>query len=225
MSVLNEKVSLRQARETGDLEVAAGRANTQMGWYQLATTFVSGHEVLDVGCGLGDGLKTLAVSARSVIGQELDPRLKRSDILIQPLETIADESYDTVTSVEVIEHVHDPANFVQHLFRIARRQVFLTTPNWTASRCQWPYHIREFTPRELVQIMAPFGSIVLFKGTPSGHRLYKVKFFEPYFILNDLMSWKSSDWLMKYVHKLLPPAWKIGSNIAILAQKRLLNKQ
>ncbi|MGE0420512.1 MAG: class I SAM-dependent methyltransferase, partial [Acetobacteraceae bacterium] len=139
-----------QVRQVGDVSVVAGRGPGQMGWYQFAADhLVAGKSVLDVGCGLGAGLALLAKPARSVKGQDLDPRLARPEVMIGPIEEIQDKSYDVLTCIDVIEHIEQDEAFVQQMGRVARETVFVSTPNWTASRCQWPYHVREYTPRQL----------------------------------------------------------------------------
>ena len=108
--------------------------------------------MLDVGAGLGDGLRILRQQASVVEGQDLDPRLADRGIHIVSIDEIPDRSCDVVTSIDVIEHIEDDGWFVRSLARIARQGIFVTTPNWTASRCQWPYHLREYTPRQLERL-------------------------------------------------------------------------
>src|ERR1043166_8674909 len=137
-----------KVRDCGDSAPLAGRGPGQLPWYQFATRFTQSRSVLDAGCGSGMGLDILAKSARTAKGQDLDSRLSRPDVTIGPLEDFPPDSFDVITSIDVIEHVDDPAGFVSSLMRIAKVGVFLTTPNWTAGRCEWPYHLREYTPSE-----------------------------------------------------------------------------
>src|SRR5262245_47521947 len=145
----NQSTPARKARQVGDTSVEAGRAAGQIGWYEFATRFVVGKTVLDVGCGLGDGVTILSRTARNAIGLDLDSRLERSNILITTTDQVPDKSFDVVLAIDVIEHVIDDLDFVMQLGRIARQNVFVTTPNWTLSRCQWPFHVREYTPQQL----------------------------------------------------------------------------
>jgi len=44
------KTLAKIAREAGDENVGAGRAASQLGWYEFARRFVDGRSVRDVGC-------------------------------------------------------------------------------------------------------------------------------------------------------------------------------
>src|ERR1700690_3510624 len=151
----------REYRKVGDTSVEAGRGPGQLAWYEFAAQFCKGKTVLDVGCGLGRGIEVLRKTADSVRGQDLDERLASKEIMIMPLNEIPSKSFDVVTSIDVIEHVEEDAWFVAELFRIARESVFITTPNWSITRCTWPYHLREYTPKQLEELLAPHGIVSL----------------------------------------------------------------
>jgi 2-polyprenyl-3-methyl-5-hydroxy-6-metoxy-1,4-benzoquinol methylase len=138
---------------------------------------VGGASVLDVGCEPGYGLDILARSARDVWGQDIDPRLAGPRIHIRTLESFSTNSFDVVVSVDVIEHVQDDLGFVTQLARIARQRVMMTTPNWTAGRCTWQFHVREYTPGHLRRLGERFGRCELWKGTPDGSEVYAIHLF------------------------------------------------
>ena len=206
---------VKEVKQCGDVDVRTGRLPDQIGWYQfVAHTFAPGKTLLDAGCGLGDGLAILEEKASMVRGQDLDPRLARPNVLIQPLEEFQAKSFDVVTSFDVVEHVEDPVGFLGQLARIAREGFFLSTPNWTASRCQWPYHIREYTPSEFFALLAPFGKVHLFKGTSFGDKVYPVKHLKSYFLLNRLRNWRLTAFGARCWGYLLPPHRKIHNHNA-----------
>lgn len=202
------------ARVVGDLSVEAGRGPGQLPWYEFASRIFAGKSILDVGCGLGKGLEILRKTSSRVIGQDLDPRLAGENIIIGALENIESKSFDIVTSIDVIEHVADDHGFVSQLCRIAREGVFVTTPNWTITRCQWPYHLREYTPRELYQMFKTYGQVKLLKGNSSGSVVYDVDSPELYFWVNDLRSMPVASLLVRAGSKLLPLKYRIHGHLA-----------
>jgi SAM-dependent methyltransferase len=129
--------------------------------------------VLDVGLGLGYGLNILAAKAEQLAGIDLDaaavergkrifaghPRVR--EILAYDGSRIpfADKSFDVVTCVEVLEHVPDYEAFLRELARVARRVVFLTTPNRQPEftrpdgKPKNYYHLREWSQAELDAIL------------------------------------------------------------------------
>lgn len=210
----------KRARVVGDLSVEAGRGAGQLPWYEFAAAIVKDSKVLDAGCGLGVGLEILRRTAKEAIGQDLDPRLERPGIVIGSLSDVPSKSYDAVTCIDVIEHVEDDRGFVAELCRIARRLVFATTPNWTITRCQWPYHIREYTPRELEQLFEPFGTIALFKGNSSGSVVHPIRHSRLYHVANGLRSSQVTAFAARCVNRALPSSWRIHGHTAVLVHVR-----
>ena len=207
-------------RECGDDDVVAGRGPGQRGWYEWISQRVSGQSVLDAGCGLGYGLEILATSAREVHGQDVDPRLKRPNVQIKPLAAFEPRSMDVVVSVDVIEHIQDDCAFLADLVRISRNRVILTTPNWTAGRAAWPYHVREYTPAQLRTLCLKFGPVEMWKGTPDGTSVNRIK--HPW--ANDLANsarvspyWGQG---MRALNVALPVRAKIHSHLAAIIDTR-----
>jgi methyltransferase family protein len=149
-------------------------------------------------------------------GQDLDPRLKRDDIIIAPIGAIPDKSYDVVVSIDVIEHVESDREFLRHLTRIAREAVFLTTPLSFLWREVWPYHIREYRAREFLELTQPFGRLTYYKGTPSGSEIYPVNAMRYFRALDRMMN----SWIMQFplraTQKLLPKRMRYNSHQAAL---------
>jgi ubiquinone/menaquinone biosynthesis C-methylase UbiE len=137
---------------------------------------------LDVGCGDGVMLHKIRLGGGNAIGldsdeiglriaNELYRRLnKQSPILLQascyeiPLR---DESVDFVTAIELIEHLDNPRIFLEEVLRVlVPSGVFcLTTPNRLS--VQGPrdvYHVLEYTPEELQNVLTPFFSQVKILG-------------------------------------------------------------
>jgi 2-polyprenyl-3-methyl-5-hydroxy-6-metoxy-1,4-benzoquinol methylase len=205
----------RIARTVGDVSVDAGRGPGQLLWYEFASSLIQGKSVLDAGCGLGKGLEILKSTNPVVKGQDLDPRLAGEDVIVGSLDTIASKSFDFVTSMDVLEHVEDDSAFVANLCRIAREGVFVTTPNWTITRCVWPYHLREYTPRELHALFEQYGKVQLFKGDSAGANVYPVRFPNLYFLANDMRSFPLTSFFTRAVNKVLPDNQRILGHNAL----------
>lgn len=156
----------------GPMEVPVQRE----AYYLALNDYVEdGDAVLDVGCGLGYGLDLLAIKASAVTGIDVDPkaiawcrerdegrnpRLAGLHVYDGDRLPFEDDSFDVVTSVDVIEHVPDYHAFLRELVRVARRAVVVSTPNRRAEhtnpdgtpRNHW--HLREWTRDELAAILA-----------------------------------------------------------------------
>ena len=106
---------------------------------------LGGKRALDVGCGAGLLAEPLARLGASVTGLDAAPENiavavahaqgqgLAIDYRATPVEQVSDSGYDLVTSMEVIEHVADPAAFVRALAaRLAPDGLMiLSTPNRT----------------------------------------------------------------------------------------------
>jgi SAM-dependent methyltransferase len=135
---------------------------------------------LDVGFGLGYGLNILAIKASSVSGVEVDtkvleycrntvmgrnPRLACLDIYDGYSLSFPDNHFDLVTCVDVLEHVENYHRFLDELIRVARKGVFISTPNrrpeYTNSdgtpKNYW--HLREWSFEELDEILKQHGNV------------------------------------------------------------------
>ena len=171
MDALYYSPPLRQNSPCGfDHDLSAGRAPSQMGWYNLIgkNHRLTGMDVLDVGCGMGDGVIAMREGGcKSATGQDSDSRLNNIDpqFITKDVSEIADKSYDCITCFDVIEHVIDDKLFFDNLCRITRNHLFITTPNYTRSKAQNHCHCREYT---IPQFCAYFKPDELWSGAPDG---------------------------------------------------------
>lgn len=216
MSASEMKLTERTYRIAGDDSVEAGRHPGQMGWYHLAATFAAGKTVLDVGCGMGMGLRALRAAAKSAMGQDMDERLASTDVVVEPISRFPDKSYDLVVCVDVIEHVEEDRDFLADLCRIARDSVFVSTPLSYAGRKIWPYHVREYRAREFLDLIRPHGKSDIFIGSPTGEESYPLKSTGWWLTLNDLINHPLTNRPARVVQKFLPRRWRNHAHQAAL---------
>jgi 2-polyprenyl-3-methyl-5-hydroxy-6-metoxy-1,4-benzoquinol methylase len=135
-----------------------GREDLQSGWHSFFGNGFRHQSILDVGAGLGHSKGRLATNGNHVTTLDNGPDLPvdlHSDVV-----DLADASFDVVTAFDVIEHVDDDFGFVAQLLRVARTAVVLTTPNIWVSHCDNPYHIREYSPALLLDLLFTFPDII-----------------------------------------------------------------
>ena len=99
----------------------------------------SAGRLLDVGCGLGDFLVEMSRLGWDAEGIELDPKMRdlcqQRGLIVQggTLESqrYPDDSFDAITAKHVIEHVHDPVQFLEECARILKPDgtLVILTPN------------------------------------------------------------------------------------------------
>ncbi|MDE1894806.1 MAG: class I SAM-dependent methyltransferase [Xanthomonadaceae bacterium] len=121
-----------------------------------------GQRLLDVGCGNGDYLRHAADAGWRAVGIDADQqavdvaRQRGMDARLGGIELFAGQAgcFDAITLSHVLEHVHEPAEFLQAVHRLLRPGgvVFLDTPNIQSRGARrWGVHWRGLeTPRHLV---------------------------------------------------------------------------
>ncbi|MFC1496871.1 methyltransferase domain-containing protein [Verrucomicrobiota bacterium] len=133
--------------------------------------------ILDLGFGLGYGLQIMAAKVNNLVGIDVDPlAVKRGCRIFEEHPHIRkvmlydgkrlpfeDKTFDVVTCVEVIEHTENYKGMLLEMARVARRSIFITTPNRQPQntlpngqpRNYW--HLREWTMSELDAILVGLG--------------------------------------------------------------------
>lgn len=127
----------------------------QAHWYKHLSTLVEGKTVLDAGAGVGYGLDILRGTAAEVEGFDLVS--VTAAVKVGKIESYPTGSWDWVTALDVIEHVEADEEFLLHMLRVAREGVFFSTPNWNVSKAVNQFHVREYTPVELRDLIARMG--------------------------------------------------------------------
>ena len=132
--------------------------------YEFAIPFISGKEVLDVGCGLAYGTAEMAKSAKMITGIDYDAEtvesnkkryasignLSFSQGNVPPLP-FPDQSFDVVTAFQFIEHIEHRKEFMKDALRVLKPggSFLVTTPNAVKSLARNPFHVHEYTFDEM----------------------------------------------------------------------------
>lgn len=144
--------------------------------YVLAPDYVKGN-LLEVGCGEGRGIDWLlpaitsytAIDKIAPVIEQLQKKYPQAKFLsgnIPPLSVFADNSFDSLVSFQVIEHIKDDRLFLKEINRVLKPGgiALITTPNRPYSLSRNPWHIREYTARELTDLAKTIFSHVTMKG-------------------------------------------------------------
>ena len=151
-----------------------GEVPVQVAAYKLVTERYLGinDSVLDVGFGLGYGMKIMATKADRLTGIEIDrkaiAKVKRnlnhpkiSELSYYDGYTIPGEPnrFDGITCIDVLEHVPDYIRLLRNMCESSRRLVFISTPNRRPEYTKAngspknPWHLREWSYKELDAIL------------------------------------------------------------------------
>jgi SAM-dependent methyltransferase len=133
--------------------------------YRLSASLLGAGRVLDLGCGTGHSWEELSpretvgvdVEARALEGQSRETH--RADMRSLPF---ARDTFDSVVSVQSIEHVPDPERVLAEVVRVLRpagRAIFVTPNRLTFGRHDEiidPYHYVEYDAAQLRDLCARF---------------------------------------------------------------------
>lgn len=150
--------------------------------YHVAAPLVSG-ELLELGCGEGRGVELLLPGCTSYLGldkieavmerlRQRFPSAQFESSVFPPIQ-LPDNSFDTVVSFQVIEHIRNDALFLSEIHRILKPggRALLSTPNIRMTLSRNPWHIREYTADELSALAGKFFSKVEMKGIAGNERV------------------------------------------------------
>lgn len=149
--------------------------------YVFAGRYVSGKECLEVGCGVGYGAKALEQSGAKVVtaGDVYEKGVRSAAshyaggqlrFLVMDAQHLPfrDQSFDVLVSIETIEHLEKPGQFIAECRRLLRPNgtLVLSTPNRRIYEqkdprkespiCPFhmsPSHIKEFAEEELRRLL------------------------------------------------------------------------
>ena len=144
----------------------------QVAIYRHPAHRLRGQGGVDVGCGLGIGTNVLAHWGCQVVGLDVSvealqvaravyPELTFLpwDITRGPVVVDQDGTADACVAIELIEHIEDAVAAIRHLLA-SGRTLYVSTPNRAApvlgqESPRNAYHVREYTPREMLELLGP----------------------------------------------------------------------
>ncbi len=150
--------------------------------YVEAVPLISG-DLLELGCGEGRGIAHISPKAKTFLGidkiQSVVDNLEKEYPELQfeastfPPVKIPDESFDTIVSFQVIEHIKDDNLFLKEIYRLLKKggKALISTPNRLMSLSRNPWHIREYTADELEQIAKKYFDKVDMQGIAGNDRV------------------------------------------------------
>lgn len=167
--------------------------------YKLGLDYISSQmDVLDIACGWGYGSRMLAEKASTVTAADLDEETilasANKDLPDNMNFQIADvtdmifknESFDTVTSFETVEHV-DPLPYFREMHRVLRNGglLILSTPQNSLGHIPVnSQHLREFSIKEITTLASKYFTVqkiigikqgrVIFPDDPKGQNTFMV---------------------------------------------------
>jgi len=158
---------------TGDATGAA-TLELHLARYRFASRFINGGRVLDCACGVGYGTALLASAERKpehVLGVDIDPsavdyatRNYRGDgtsFKVGDGAVLADAAgFDTIVSLETVEHVPDPTALLANFGRLLKPGgTLIASVPVTPSVDVNPYHLHDFTERSFRRLGASLGLV------------------------------------------------------------------
>lgn len=132
--------------------------------YYYCREYIQG-DLLELGCGEGRGIGVIRELVKTYLGiDKIDTVIGRlasgfqncsfKQMIFPPLTGIDDNSFDSILSFQVIEHIKMDEEFLREIFRVLKPggTAMLTTPNRKMSLTRNPWHIREYSPDELADL-------------------------------------------------------------------------
>jgi SAM-dependent methyltransferase len=149
--------------------------------YRWIAARCGGLRVVDMACGEGYGSAVLAERAAEVTGVDANPeahehaRLRYARASLRFERGLVEEwdegaPWDAIVFLQTIEHVADPAAMLNRFSRLLAPGgvAYVSTPNRLtlapagADRSDNPWHVREYSPDEYLDLVAPaFGTVEL----------------------------------------------------------------
>ncbi|MDE0471598.1 MAG: class I SAM-dependent methyltransferase [Ekhidna sp.] len=152
--------------------------------YHFAKPYIEG-DLLELGCGEGRGVEILAPLAKRYQGiDKIEGIIKQLRIKYPdhdfmsgtfPPFPFKDNEFDLVIAFQVIEHVKKDEEFLREVHRMLKPRgvALITTPNIKMTLSRNPWHIREYTGRQLKELCEKYFANVEMKGIAGNEKVTK----------------------------------------------------
>ncbi len=184
--------------------------------YEFAEGYVKDKDVADIGCGTGYGTVHLSQFAKTATGVDYsaetleESRKQYADIKnlnfvhgeVPPVP-LESESMDVVTAFQFIEHIQNPVDFIQDVYRVLKPGgVFLcTTVNAKMSLARNPFHVFEYDFNWMESDFKKVFKDVEMIGLQGNQRVNE------YYKENNAWVRKILKWDVFNLHKKVPSSW------------------
>jgi len=188
---------MAQLKNTGERVIEPENCQSDINYlrhmaaYAFALQFVKDRVILEDGCGSGYGSYYLAANgAKKVVGIDVaaeaieyaKSRYRRENLEFIHMDStelsFSDESFDVVTSFQVIEHIENTDKFLLQMVRVLKKQgtALISTPNKqtyspNTVEPENPFHVREFYLREFRELLFRYFSEVEILGVNQSDRM------------------------------------------------------
>lgn len=145
-----------------------------------------GGNVLELGCGEGRGIEVILPRVNSFLGldkideviQDLTGKYPDGQFMqsvFPPINIPESGVFDFILSFQVIEHVRKDRLFLEEIYRLLKPGglAIITTPNIKMSLSRNPWHIREYTAKELTDLSTSIFDKVVSKGITGNQKVMK----------------------------------------------------
>ena len=179
-------------------------------------------DLLEVGCGEGRGVELLydkvnsftAIDKNKGIIDKLSEKYTQGKFIashIPPFHEIPSNSFDTVISFQVIEHIRKDMSYLKEIYRVLKPggNAYITTPNIKKTLTRNPWHEREYTAIQLQELTKMVFDEVETLGIDGNEKVYEyynrnkesVKRITRYDVLN--LQYKLPSWLLRIPYDML----------------------
>ena len=148
------------------------------------------------------------------------PQHNFRQMIIPPLKGLIDNSYGTVVSFQVIEHIKEDLYFLEEIYRVLRPggKALITTPNIKNSISRNPWHVREYTADELMDLAKNVFSDVKILGITGNEKVMSY-YEENRKSVNKIMRWD----LLNLQHRLPASLLKLPYELLNRLNRNKLN--